>query len=517
MNKEKPESKIEKLNKRVKELEELEIKLREKDKALEESEQKYRAIFENTGTAMVIVEEDMTISLLNSRFESLSGYKKKEVEGIRKWTEFFLKDDLERMIQYHIQRRINPEDVPKNYECSFIDRNNNVKFIFMTVDVIPGTKKSVLSLQDITKTREEEENYRKLYEEHSVLLEAIPSMIFLISPDLEILWANSVAKDKMKERKAEGKKCFHLFCNSSSVCPECPVARSFSTGKEVNEQLSTGKNEIIEIRVNPIKDKDRNVTSVIVVANDITEKLFLQKEALRTSQLASIGELAAGMAHEINNPITGIINFAELLLDRSEEGSRESYIYRQIIKEGDRIANIIRNLLSFARKEKQEKIPLKIHRVFSNTLSLTGTGIAKNNINIKVNIPPDLPEVIAQPGQMQHVFMNILGNSQYGLNKRYPEPDENKIIEVTARELIIKDNIYVEISIKDNGCGISADIIDKVMNPFFTARPPGEGTGLGLSISYGIISDHGGDIIIESKEGEFTEVKIRLPAWEEDV
>ena len=506
---------IEELKKRIKELEKAKINLKKRDEALAESEKKYRAIFENTGTATIIVEEDMTVSLVNSEFEKLCGFYKKDIENIKKWTEFFLKKDLQRMKEYHIKRRFEQGSAPRNYECRFKDREGNVKFIFMTVDIIPGTKKSVLSLLDITDRKRAEENYKRLYEEYNILLEAIPDMILLISSELEILWANNVAKNNFNKENLPGKKCFDLFCNSLVPCENCPVVKSFSSGKEEFARITTKENKTFEIKINPIKDENGIINRAIVIANDITEKLFIEKEAIRTSQLASIGELAAGVAHEINNPITGIISFAELLLDKAKEDGREAYIYKQIIKEGDRIANITKSLLSFARRQKQEKIPVKIKKIISSSLALIRTRLAKDDIKINTSIPEELPDIVADPYELQQVFMNILSNCHYGLNKKFPSVNDGKIIEISAEEVIKEKDGFIRIKFYDYGCGIENELIRRVFNPFFTTKPSGEGTGLGLSISYGIISDHGGNILIDSQEGKFTEVTLELPVWRE--
>jgi len=125
----------------------------EAERVLKESEQKYRAVFENASTPIIIIEEDMTITLANTEFEKICGYKREEIEGKKKWTEFFLREDLERMMDYHRLRRIDFNSVPRNYDCRFVDRYGRVRDIYITVAMIPGTKKSVASLLDITERK----------------------------------------------------------------------------------------------------------------------------------------------------------------------------------------------------------------------------------------------------------------------------------------------------------------------------------------------------------------------------
>ncbi len=262
----------------------------------------------------------------------------------------------------------------------------------------------------------------------------------------------------------------------------------------------------------PVKDAAGTVNGLVLSLINVTEKIVLQSEAMQAAHLASLGELAAGVAHEINNPLNGIINYAQILSNRIEKGSSESDIANRILKEGDRIANIVRSLLSFARKREEGKNVINILGILSDTLLLTEAQILKESIKLKVDVPQDLPEIIGNPQQIQQVFLNIINNARYALNQKYPEADEDKILEVSGEKMTVDDYPYIRISFYDRGSGIPANIMDKVMNPFFSTKPSGKGTGLGLSISHGIISAHGGKLIIDSVEGEFTRLIIDLPS-----
>jgi signal transduction histidine kinase len=234
---------------------------------------------------------------------------------------------------------------------------------------------------------------------------------------------------------------------------------------------------------------------------------------MRSEQLAALGELAAGVAHEINNPINGIINYAQILLNQSREGSEVNDVAKRVIKEGDRIARIVEGLLSFARREEEHKTPVSVSEIISESLTLTEAQMRKDVIVLKKDIPIDLPEVLAQAQEIEQVFVNIISNARYALNKKYPEVDKNKILEITAKTLNEDGRALVRVSFDDRGTGIPANIIDKVMNPFFSTKPEGKRTGLGLSISHGIMSDHGGSLAIHSVEGKFTRVDVDLPVW----
>jgi len=248
-----------------------------------------------------------------------------------------------------------------------------------------------------------------------------------------------------------------------------------------------------------------------IYGSDITEQKKAEAETLRASHLASLGELAAGVAHEINNPINGIINYTQILANKSTPGSREHDISCRIIKEGDRIANIVKCLLSFARDGKQQKYPVHIIDIISDALALTDAQIRKDGIKLYINLPAHLPAIIAHPQHIQQVFLNLLSNARYALNQKYAAENNKKIIKITGEARTVRHKPYVCITFYDNGTGISDDIINKVMNPFVTTKPSGIGTGLGLSISHGIVADHGGSISVDSVMGKYTKAIIELP------
>jgi signal transduction histidine kinase len=268
-----------------------------------------------------------------------------------------------------------------------------------------------------------------------------------------------------------------------------------------------------EEEINLLRKLAENLSYGLKVFRTNEERKLAQSEIIRTSHLASIGELAAGVAHEINNPINGIINYAQILSNKSPLGTSERDISSRIIKEGNRIAMIVSNLLSFACERKGGKVPANISDVLSNGIALTETQLKKDRIKIMVNIPPVIPTVAAQPQQLEQVFLNILSNSRYALNHKYEGKFDNKIIDIKVKTVSIKDKSFMQIVIFDNGIGIPQNIMNKIMNPFFSTKPSNVGTGLGLSISHGIISDHSGKLYVDSKENEYTKVVIELPVY----
>ena len=253
------------------------------------------------------------------------------------------------------------------------------------------------------------------------------------------------------------------------------------------------------------------VASVLLLISDITEKMTLQAEAMRASHLASLGELAAGVAHEINNPINGIINYAQILINECRPESLENDIGKRIAKEGDRVADIVKSLLSFSRGGREDKRPACIDAILKEALVLTQAQIRKESIRLDIHLPDDLPEIEAHFQQIQQVFLNIINNARYALNQKYPARNENKIIEISGERVSIDAREYVRVTFLDRGEGIPAEKIPMLTKPFFSTKPFGKGTGLGLAITNRIITEHGGQLTFESAEGEFTRATIDLP------
>lgn len=363
--------------------------------------------------------------------------------------------------------------------------------------------------------RESDSKFRRLSREFQTVLHAIPDNITLISPDLRVLWTNRDTAAAGKTGDIAGQHCCNLW-GASTVCTGCPALSCFRTGKAENAQISRPDGSTWDIRAFPVRDDDGKIKNILEIATDITDKITIQAETMRAMHLASIGELAAGVAHEINNPVNGIINYARLLSNRSARESDEHDIAERIAKEGRRIAGIVRSLLSFARYEKEEKKPVRVQQILFESLTLTESQMRKEGIQLRIDLPHDLPEITANQQQIQQVFMNIISNARYALNRKYPAEDEGKILDIHCEEIATDRGPFIRTTFHDHGTGIAPDVLDRVMNPFFSTKPTGEGTGLGLSISHGIVTDHGGRLAINSVEGEYTKVVIDLPAGERD-
>jgi len=247
-----------------------------------------------------------------------------------------------------------------------------------------------------------------------------------------------------------------------------------------------------------------------VMARSLKERDALLKERTRlqltrSERLASIGRLAAGVAHEINNPLTGVLTFAHMLRKNVPEGSQEKRDVDTIIEATMRCRDIVRGLLDFSRQGEPHKELSDLNRVLHRALDLTRNQASINGVNTIEEMDPALPPLVIDPNQIQEVAVNIIVNAIDAM------PDGGDLV-VRTRAVDANGTPWVEFEISDTGCGISAEDVEHIFDPFFTTKRAGKGTGLGLAVSYGIVTGHGGRIDVSSEVRRGTTVTVRLPA-----
>ncbi len=296
---------------------------------------------------------------------------------------------------------------------------------------------------------------------------------------------------------------------------KCPLEEFLKTrSSRVEDTRLPGLGGEYSLTVVPVQEKDRETSHILLIARKLTKDEVRKVDSIRTAQLAAIGELAAGVAHEVNNPINGIINFAQILLDDAEKDSQQAEILNRIVKEGERIATIIYNLLSFARENENEQTFIDLNEVVRASISLVEHQLKNNGIEITTNFYDPSCLIRGNFLQLQQVVLNLLSNSRYALNERYREPSPLKKIHISCEPVILEGKEYIRLAVKDLGTGIPQGILEKLFEPFFTSKPAGLGSGLGLSISYGIIKNHQGILRVDSMLHKFTEMIVEIPAAE---
>ncbi len=273
----------------------------------------------------------------------------------------------------------------------------------------------------------------------------------------------------------------------------------------------------LEINEQPYFE-DGKVGGIIGVARDVTERVRKDREnkeheaKLRNQQkLESIGTLAAGVAHEINNPINIIQNYGELIRSKDKWDDRITEYSGEIIGECQRIASIVRNLLAFSRQDSESRRREDLAEIVEATLSLTHSILNKSHIRLQTEIADDLPPVPCNRQSIQQVLMNLLTNARDALNERYPEYDENKIVRLKAGVATRDGSDWLRVTVEDRGAGIPEAVRSRVFDPFFSTKGRHLGTGLGLSVSHGIVKEHGGELHFETEEMRFTRFHMDLP------
>lgn len=499
------------------------LELRRQQRILQLSEERFRGLFDTSPLGMALVDLDGRILQVNQALSTFVGYRCADLAGSHFLNLAHPADwgaELKEMARLK-QGEISSFQLEKRYR----NRDGDTLWGWLNMSLLRdgagqpvGFIKQVI---DTTERRAQEEalqrseaRYRQLYEQFRVLFEGIPDPLLLLAPDLRIDWTNPQAVDAFGSPGAElvGSYCYELFHNQLAPCDSCLMLECFRSAAPQEYQLTTLGGDIWSLRGFPICDPQGAVRQVLLYGQEIGGKLQAQAEAIRASQLASLGELAAGVAHEINNPLNGVINYAQMLHNRFTADDKNRHITERLLREGGRIAAIVGSLLAFARPQQETKRAVILAEVLQDCLTLAGVQLRRQGVVLQLDLPPDLPRVVAMPQQLQQVFLNLISNARYALDEKYPQPHPDKILEISGERVLLQGRVWARLMFQDFGTGIPEAIRDKVLNPFFTTKPLDRGTGLGLSISHGIIKNHGGKLQITSVPGVFTTVIIDLPA-----
>jgi PAS domain S-box-containing protein len=256
------------------------------------------------------------------------------------------------------------------------------------------------------------------------------------------------------------------------------------------------------VNMNPINGEDGKVSSIVVVMTDVTDSAVLRAKLVHAEKMAAVGQLVSGVAHEVNNPLTAILGFTDLLMENSEIPESARRDLRVILQEAQRTKQIVQNLLSFARQMPPRRQPVQLNSILKRTVQLRSYDFISHGIQVVERLDAALPEIVGDSHQLQQVFLNILNNA-YDAVRECGRPARIEIMSA-------RTETGVEISFRDNGIGISDP--ERIFDPFFTTKDVGKGTGLGLSICYGIVREHGGEILCHNNLGsDGATFIVRLP------
>ncbi len=340
-------------------------------------------------------------------------------------------------------------------------------------------------------------------------VDAIVDPIMIVGPDYQVLKANlALAKFAKKSVKdVVGKKCFTVFAERKQPCDGCLLKEAVKKKSQAHFQLKKiNPSQVFEVNIQPLFDEKNKLEGFVNIYRDRTEEINLQEQLAQREKLSSIGLLAGGVAHEINNPLGGIMVFSQMILRELPKDHKNYQDVVEIEEAAKRCKDIIENLLDFSRQRQagKEVAKEKINLVdaMKTALRLAKVSIPSHLISIEENFK-NIDECLIQGerNKLIQVFLNLIQNAVQAM------PDGG-VLNLSSQVKKNKNKRIIELKIQDTGVGIPEEYLQKIFDPFFTTKDVGQGTGLGLSISYGIIQDHQGNIQVSSKINKGTTFSI---------
>ncbi len=494
------------------------------EEALKENEERFRAVFEGTSLGIALVDIKTNILGINPAFQRLFGYSLEEFRGMSN-LEYLHPEDAMADANLYIEMLKGKRDhytIDKRY----IRKDGGVVWGRQNLSVVrdAGGKPQyfIAMVEDISQRKLMEEALRQSERNYRVLFEGtIDGMFVTDAETIKVVIANRTAA---------------IMCGFNSVEDAIgvnPIDLVHPDDKErvlgffMEDASDEGNQEVHEFRA--ITKDGREIwlsgmgtrieyggkPAVLSSIRDITERKRMEEERQRMEEqlrlagrLAAVGELSAGIAHELNNPIAAIQGFAQFLAARKDLDETIRNDLDTIYRESQRAAKITQNLLSFARRHEPEKHFISLNEVIEKTLELQAHPMKVNNIELVVELAPDLPKTLADFHQMQQVFVNIINNAEQAMIEAH---GKGRLVVKTK-----KAGHIIQISFADNGPGISEENMKRIFDPFFTTKEVGKGTGLGLSICYGLVEAHGGRIYARSKLGQGATFVVELPIASEN-
>lgn len=333
---------------------------------------------------------------------------------------------------------------------------------------------------------------------------AVSDSILIIASDGTILSRNNAAR---LDWPLEIGQDIRPIIEQATRSTEDPFQKTIDTKSPQSAELHHG-NDIYDCSCYPLFGPDESIDAVIIYRKNITEKRLLEVQLIHSGQLAAIGEMAAGVAHELNNPLTSIIGNTQLLLRTQSADKQIKPLLDDIDQCGKRCMTIIRSLLVFSRQGNFSFKPCSLNDAVNEALSLTRRQIEQQHISIDIDLAPSLPTLNGNLQQLSQIAVNLLMNAK----------DAFKLANVDEKTIMIQTKTAdgsVLLCITDNGTGIAKDVLNDIFHPFFTTKDADSGTGLGLSVSFGIAKAHGGMLSVDTIQGSGTTFTLTIPLSDE--
>jgi PAS domain S-box-containing protein len=507
------------------------------DEALNASEILYRTIFENTGTIMLIVEEDMTITLVNDRF-NLTGYCREEVEGKKKWTDFVAKEDLDKMVARHRDRRSNHGTSPNSYEFRLVRADGSLMDMLLTVVLIPGTKRSIASMIDITDRKRMEEALRESEEKYRNILENINDGYFEVDLQGNMVFGNHVLS-KLSGYTWEEIKGMNYRCYIPQEDQE-RIVRIYRElyaknlmGRVISYEIirKDGVRIPVEASLSTLRDNQGRPFGYRGIVRDVSERKqkeeerrILEDRLQQAEKMEAIGMLAGGVAHDLNNVLGILVGYSELILFQVDESSPIRDHVLNIKNGAERAAAIVQDLLTLARRgvHTEEVVNLNtIVRDLQKTPEMDKLCSFHPKVQIRTNLAEDLLNIVGSPVHLDKTLFNLISNAAEAM------PGGGEVTIATRNQYLdrpihgyddVRDGDYIVLSVADTGQGIAPVDLKRIFEPFYTKKAMGRsGTGLGLSVVWGTVKDHHAYIDVQSEKEKGTCFDLYFPVERQEI
>ena len=373
---------------------------------------------------------------------------------------------------------------------------------------------------DITERKELEKEVRRSEEKYRMIFHNIPNPVFVLdAKNLEILDCNCSVETIYGFSKEEklGTSFMHFFERGDRdyYASEMKTSNFFTQVRHLNKE---GKTIFVNIRISSSEYRGQGV--LLVITSDITQRLMAEQQLIQAGKMATLGEMATGVAHELNQPLSVIKTACGYLMRKVKKKEQvEEVILKTMAEEidshVDRASRIIDHMREFGRKSEVKKEKVQVNEALNKALEIFSQQLKLREIEVVRELKEDLPPILADSNRLEQVFINLLINARDSIEEKW----NHGHYEEGVKRIFLKTSSHmgmVTIEIKDTGTGIPESIVDKIFEPFFTTKKVGQGTGLGLSISYGIVQDYDGVIRVETREGEGSNFIIQFPVADED-
>jgi len=480
------------------------------EEKLRQSEENYKTLFNSSVIGIYVLDiETMKVVIGNRAASEMAGFSSAgDGIGINPF-DFIIPEEREQFLEMAAKEF--EQDLRRTHEVRVVGKDGGTGWIsIMSAKIMhEGRLAALVSFTDITERKLAEEALRQSEENYRVLFDSsVIGTIVLDAETMKILMVNQAAAtmfgfSSVEEARGVDPLDFILLEDREMVL-EIVTKELFEQDLRRTQELRmiTKDGREIWISATAARIMHEGKLAGLISFTDITEQKKQREHLMMTDRLASLGELASGTAHELNNPLTSIIGFSQLLMEREvPDDIREDL--ELINNEAQRAASVTKNLLTFARKHAPEKQLNQINNIIEDVLKLRAYEYKANNIEVERQFAPNLPGIMADYFQIQQVFMNIIINAEYFMIN---EHNKGTLTITTKKQ---KDTVMI--SFADDGAGIPPESLRRIFDPFFTTKEAGKGTGLGLSICHGIVTEHGGQIYARNQQGKGATIFVELP------